>query len=86
MTTMPTVTVDPAQAEAMVKTGELVEVRDAAGAVLGFFAPLKMEYATEYAEMAARTYSVWGAAGTPRELRTPADVIAHLEAREKKAS
>jgi hypothetical protein len=80
---MTTVTVDGVQAEAMVKTGELVEIRDAAGTVIGFFAPLKLEYARDYAETAARAYSVWGPEGMPRHLTTPAEVIAYLEAREK---
>jgi hypothetical protein len=80
---MTTVTVDGAQAEAMVKTGELVEIRDGSGAVIGFFAPVKQEYAREYAEMAARAASVWGPEGMPRHLTTPDEVIAYLEAREK---
>lgn len=80
---MTTVTVNPAQAEALKVTGELVQICDETGAVLGFFAPLKMEYVKEYAEMAARSYSLWGPGGMPRHLTTPAEVIAYLEAREK---
>jgi hypothetical protein len=80
---MTTVTVDKAQAETMVQTGELVEVRDPAGEVIGFFAPVKMEYVKDYAEMAARTYSVWGAEGPPKRSMTAAEVLAHLEEREK---
>lgn len=80
---MTSVIVDKDQAEAMVKTGELVEVRNQAGEVIGFFAPVKTEYAKEYSEAAARYYSTWGPGGMPRHLKTPEEVFAYLEAREK---
>jgi hypothetical protein len=81
---MTSVTVDKTQAEALVKTGELVEIRDASGTVLGFFAPVKQEYAEQYAEMAAHAFSVWGPEGRPKHLTTSADVIAYLQERESK--
>ena len=76
-----TVIVDATQADAMVKTGELVEIRDKAGAVIGFFAPLKMEHAKEYAEAAAR------AAVRPQDGRrgyTSEEVAAYLKSLEQR--
>lgn len=81
---MTTVTVNPAQAEALKVTGELVQICDETGAVLGFFAPLKMEYVKEYAEMAARSYSLWGPDGPPRRSMTTDEVLAHLQSLERK--
>jgi hypothetical protein len=82
-TSMNTVTVEAPMAADLTRSGELVAIRDAAGTVIGFFAPAKAEYAREYAEGAARTYSIWGAEGPPRHLNTPGELIAYLEAREK---
>lgn len=83
---MTTVTVNQAQAETMVKTGELVEVRDPAGAVIGFFAPVKLEYAKDYAEAAARAQSIWGRPdGRPaKQWYTGEEVAAHLRSLEEK--
>jgi hypothetical protein len=77
---MTSVAVTQDQAEAMVQTGELVEVRDHAGTAIGFFAPFRMEYAEEYAEMAARAYAAYRDGRRPL---TTAEVIAHLESLEK---
>jgi len=76
---MTAVTVNDTQAKTMLQSGELVEVRDETGTVIGFFAPVKLEYVKEYAETAARAYSVWGSNGPPNRSMTTAEVITHLE-------
>jgi hypothetical protein len=62
----------------------VIAITDAAGNVVGFFAPVKQEYAEQYAEMAARVRSVWGEAGPPRHPLTTAEVIERLNALEPK--
>jgi hypothetical protein len=59
-------------------------VTDAAGNVVGFFAPVRQEYAEQYVEMAARARSVWGDAGPPRRPMTTAEVIERLNSLEPK--
>ena len=76
---MTTVKLDETTLAALVEGGKLVEVSDAAGNVVGFFAPVKQEYADQYAEMAARVYSVWGSDGPPQRSMTTAEVVARLE-------
>ena len=77
---MTTVTVETPMAADLTRTGELVEIRDASGTVIGFFAPFKMEYAQEYAEMAARAYAAHREGCRPL---TTAEVTAYLESLEK---
>jgi hypothetical protein len=59
----------------------VVAITDAAGTVIGYFAPVKQEYAEHYAEAAARA-SVAYAEG--RRPKTTAEVIRDLEALESK--
>jgi hypothetical protein len=58
-------------------------VTDAAGNIVGFYAPVKQEYADQYAEMAARTASVWGEIGPPPGPLTTAEVIERMKLLEK---
>ncbi|MBY0512731.1 MAG: hypothetical protein K2P78_02325 [Gemmataceae bacterium] len=79
---MTLIPVDDKTLAALTGPNELLAVTDAAGKVVGFFAPVTVEHVKEYVDAAAKMYSVWGAEGMPRHLTTPAEVIAHLEARE----
>lgn len=81
---MTTIPLDEKTTSALTESRELLAVTDPSGKVIGFFAPVKREYAEQYAEMAARIYSVWGSDGPPRRSMTTAEVIAHLESLEKK--
>lgn len=58
----------------------LVAVRNGAGEVVGFFAPVRQEYAEEYARTAAKAYSVRGE--RPRKPMTTPEVAAYLESLE----
>ncbi len=81
---MTTIALDDKTVAALTKEKELVAMTDSAGTVIGFFAPVKQEYAEQYAEGAARAFSVWGSEGMPKHLTTPAEVIAYLEERESR--
>jgi hypothetical protein len=59
----------------------VVAVTDASGNVVGFYAPVKQEYAEHYAELAARASVAYSEGRRPL---TTAEVIKHLESREKK--
>lgn len=61
----------------------VVAVTDAAGNVVGFYAPVKQEYAEEYAQMAARAHSVWGEIGPPPGPLTTPEVIERMKLLEK---
>lgn len=76
---MTTVTMTADQAEALVKTGELVELLNPDGAVLGYFAPVKVEFAEQYAAMAARAST----RQFERRWYTGEEVRAHLKALEE---
>ena len=82
---MTTIPLDDMTVAALTKEKELVAMTDATGKVIGFFAPVKQEYADQYAEMAARAHSIWGPDGPPRRSMTTAEVIELLESLEKKA-
>jgi hypothetical protein len=71
---MTTIQLDDKTLASLANPNELVAVTDAAGNVVGFFAPIKKEYAEQYAELAAKAYA---AKGRPK---TTAEVIADLEA------
>ena len=71
---MTTIPVDDKTVASLMASNELVAVADAAGNVIGFFAPVKKEYADQYAELAAKAYAAKGRA------KTTAEVIADLEA------
>jgi len=53
----------------------LVEVRNTEGVVIGFFAPVRLEHAGQYATAAARAYST----GFPRANKTTVELLADLE-------
>lgn len=57
----------------------VVAVTDASGAVIGFFAPVKQEYAEQYAEMAARASVAYKDGRRPM---TTAEVTEHLKSLE----
>lgn len=61
----------------------VVAITDAAGNIIGFYAPVKQEYAEQYAQMAARAASVWGEAGPPTGPLTTAEVIERMKLLEK---
>lgn len=52
---MDNVTVDRPLAAELVKSAGLVEIRDPDGMVVGYFAPLQLEHAVHYAEVAAKS-------------------------------
>lgn len=73
--------IDPALAASLAHATELVEIRNASGHILGYFAPLALQPAAGYAEAAARLARTrLIAAGTGR---TTAEVLAHLESLER---
>lgn len=78
---MTSVTLDEKAIEALKVESGVVAVTDAAGNVVGFYAPVKQEYAEQYAEMAARA-SV-GYANGRRAMTTP-EVVAWLNTLEPK--
>ena len=57
----------------------VVAVTDAAGTIVGFYAPVKQEYAEQYAAAAARAASIWGEVGPPPGPLTSAEVIERLK-------
>jgi hypothetical protein len=76
---MTTLALDEKTVAALTESQELLAVADPSGRVVGFFAPVKQEYADQYVQLAARMYSVWGAEGPPQRSMTTAEVIARLE-------
>jgi hypothetical protein len=67
---------------ALAKTDSgVVAITDAAGNIVGFYAPVKQEYAEQYAEMAARASVAYTEGRRPL---TTAEVIKRLESLEKK--
>jgi hypothetical protein len=78
------VTVDERARAALSEVKSLVEVRDADGRVIGFFAPVALEHAARYAEAAAQTDPL--AARKPaREgpTKTTAEVLDQLRSLER---
>jgi hypothetical protein len=51
---MITLTVDEKTLALLRQADELAEIRDASGAVVGFFTPVEMEKARQYADLAAK--------------------------------
>jgi hypothetical protein len=82
---MQTVTVDGPVAEELSKAEALVEVRDAAGKMLGFFAAVKMDQAAEYAQAAAGVdpWALLRARQGPLNSRSTAEVLEHLRSLER---
>jgi hypothetical protein len=83
---MQSVTVDVPVAEEMSKAEALVEVRDASGKVLGFFAAVKMDQAAEYAQAAAGVdpWALLRARREPENGRSTAEVLEHLKSLERR--
>jgi hypothetical protein len=81
---MTKIELDATALAALAKTESgVVAVTDAAGNIVGFFAPVKQEYADQYAQMAARAASVWGEIGPPPGPLTTAEVIERMKLLEK---
>lgn len=59
----------------------VVAITDEAGNIVGFYAPVKQEYAEQYARMAARASVAYTEGRRPL---TTAEAIKHLESLEKK--
>jgi hypothetical protein len=83
---MQTVTVDGPTAEELGKAEALVEIRDASGKMLGFFAAVKMDQAAEYAQAAAGIdpWALLRARREPETVRTTAEVLEHLQSLERR--
>lgn len=78
---MTTIALDATAVGALAGTESgVVAITDAAGTVIGYFAPVKQEYAEHYAELAARASSVWGTIGPPNRPLTTAEVLARMQA------
>lgn len=75
---MTSVTVDEKLAGSLVASGSLVEVKDAAGTVIGFFAPVTMELADKYAQAAGRYYPIKDLPKPVGKAYTTAEVLEHL--------
>ena len=78
---MTTVTLDEKAITALNGGDNLVAIQNAAGETVGFYAPVRQEYADEYALVAAKSFSARG--GQPRKPLTTPEVIAHLESLER---
>jgi hypothetical protein len=74
---MTTIRMDGAALAALATTETVVAVTDAAGTVVGYFAPVKQEYAEHYAEAAARASVAYRDGARPL---TTAELAAKLEA------
>ena len=82
---MKSVIVDGLVAEEMSKAEALVEVRDATGKMLGFFAAVKMDQAAQYAEAAAGIdpWALLRARREPGNGRSTAEVMERLQGLER---
>jgi hypothetical protein len=81
--TMTTIPLDDKTVAALSKEKELVAMTDAAGVVIGFFAPIGIEHAPQYAAAGAHFYPD---KDKPRNgpWYTTEEVISHLKSLEKK--
>jgi hypothetical protein len=82
---MTTVPLDSNVIAALVESKRLVAISDAAGQVVGFFAPVELEHAPQYAAGAAQLYPHKDAhkATDDGKRYTTAEVLQHLESLEK---
>jgi hypothetical protein len=82
---MKSVIVDGLVAEELSNAEALVEVRDATGKMLGFFAAVKMDQAAQYAEAAAGIdpWALLRARREPGNGRSTADVMERLQGLER---
>ena len=83
---MQSVTVDGPAAEELRKAEALVEVRDASGKMLGFFAAVTMDQAAQYAQAAAGVdpWALLRARSEPEKGRSTAEVLEHLKSLERR--
>jgi hypothetical protein len=82
--TMTKITLDEKALAALAPTENgVVAITDAAGNIVGFYAPVKQEYADQYAAAAARAASVWGEVGPPPGALPTAEVVKRLQSLEK---
>jgi hypothetical protein len=81
---MDSVTVDEKLAGSLTAGGTLVEVKDPTGKVIGFFAPVTMEYAEKYAQAAGQFYPVKDLPKSNGRTYTTAEVLEHLRSLEQK--
>jgi hypothetical protein len=83
---MQLVTVDGSVAEQLGKAEALVEVRDASGKMLGFFAAVKMDQAAEYAQAAAGVdpWALLRARSEPGTGRSTAEILQRLKSLERR--
>lgn len=81
---MDSVTVEEALAGSLTKGGKLVEIKDTTGKVIGFFAPVTMEYADKYAQAAGQLYPVKDLPKPNGRTYTTAEVHEHLRSLEQK--
>jgi hypothetical protein len=81
---MTTIPLDDKTIAALVDSKKLVAVRDATGRVIGFFAPVCIEHAPQYASGAAQLYPHKDAhkADDNGKRYTTAEVLAHLKSLE----
>jgi hypothetical protein len=80
---MTTIPLDDKTVSALTKQKELVAVTDSAGTVIGFFAPVGIEHAPQYAAAGAHFYPDKDRPSNGPWLTTE-EVIDHLKSLEKK--
>ena len=73
---MTAITADDKLVSELAMCNSVVEIRNKEGVVIGFFAPLRLEYAEQYARVAAKTHS----SGMHRVSKTTTEVLADLRA------
>jgi hypothetical protein len=73
---MTTIPVDAKTGARLVETSGLIAVADAVGNVIGFFAPVTMDHADQYADLAAKAFAA------KQGPKSTAEVIADLRALE----
>jgi hypothetical protein len=83
---MVSVTVDEKLAGSLISGGKLVEVKDTAGKVIGFFAPISMDLADRYVAMASQYYPIKDMPKLNPNGRdyTTAEVLEYLKSLEQK--
>ena len=82
---MTSLTADAAMAAVLGQVNELAEIRDASGKVIGFFAPVAIEHARNYANAAAHfdPEEIKRAKEEKGPGRTTAEVLSRLKSLEK---
>jgi hypothetical protein len=81
---MQSIVADDAMKAKLAQANTLVEVRDAKGTVIGFFAPVSLEHAARYAQAAASTQPLSHNRGSKDgSSRTTGEVLDHLKTLEQ---